>query len=83
MKNDDEDDDISLAADSAMETIDFFTPESHLSYSQSESINLPDSDIKILDQFKRRVQMHRIRTHSAKATGSPTLLRFFAPSKGS
>jgi hypothetical protein len=76
-----EDDDISVATDSAMETINVFTAGSHLSDLRhfAESINLPENDIKILDQFKRRLQMHRINTNSAKAVRETTLRRFFVP----
>jgi hypothetical protein len=78
---DDEDDDISIAADSsAMKTIDFFTAESHLLDIRhfAESIDLPENDIKILNQLKRHFQMHQINMNSAKAIGKPTLHRLFA-----
>jgi hypothetical protein len=78
---DNEDDDISGATDSAIETVNVFTTESHRLdiHHFVESINLPENDIKILDQFKRCIQMHHINSNSAKAIGEPTLCRFFAP----
>jgi hypothetical protein len=81
-EKDSADDDITVATtDSAKETIDFFTADSHLSDIRhfAESINLPEDDIKMLDKFKRRLQIHRVDTKSAKTVGEPTLRRFFAP----
>jgi hypothetical protein len=54
---DNEDDKIRVATDSAMETINLFTAASHLSDLRhfAESINLPENDFKILDQFKRHL----------------------------
>jgi tRNA C32,U32 (ribose-2'-O)-methylase TrmJ len=74
-------DDMSVATDSAMESIDFFTAESHLSEIRhfAESINLSEHDINMLDKFTRRLQMHHISTSSAKAVAKPTLRRFFVP----
>jgi hypothetical protein len=59
----------------------FFTTESHLLdiCHFAESFNLPEHDMKILDQFKMRLQINHINTNSAKAIGEPTLPRFFAP----